>query len=102
MTEKEREPYPWLTIHEDGSMEADLNGYTSVEADRCVVIMQELRAGRLVLSEAGPPRLTREEMGRVYVAHAEDCPSPAQCTCDNEGLKARVRAALADTETGAG
>ena len=53
-----------------------------------------------VSSEAVPPRLTREEMGRVYVAHAEDCPSPAQCTCDHEGLKARVRAALADTETG--
>lgn len=49
-------------------------------------------------SPSGEP-LTREEMGRVYVGHAEECPShsvfPAQCDCGHQELKARVRAALA-------
>lgn len=46
----ERNPYPWLTIHADGSMEADLSG-TPAEGDRRLVIMQELSAGRVVLPE---------------------------------------------------
>lgn len=53
--------YDWLTIHPDGSYEMDLKGVTGAEADRRLVIMQELREGRLRLPEqpeVEPPRLS--------------------------------------------
>lgn len=43
-------PYPWLTIYPDGHMECDMIGTTAVEADRRLVIMQELQAGRLKIA----------------------------------------------------
>jgi hypothetical protein len=43
-------PYPWLTIYPDGHMECDMIETTAVEADRRLVIMQELQAGRLKIA----------------------------------------------------
>lgn len=50
--DKRPEAYPWLTVHKDGSMEADMEGTVPAEVDRRLIIMQELQAGRLTLAAA--------------------------------------------------
>jgi hypothetical protein len=47
-TPSERDPYPWLTVEDDGSYSFDLAGCTPVEQDRRLVIVQELQAGHVV------------------------------------------------------
>lgn len=42
--------YEWLTVHDDGSLSADLRDTSPAETDRRMVITQELLAGRVVLA----------------------------------------------------
>jgi hypothetical protein len=44
------ERYEWLTVHDDGSLSADLRDTSPAETDRRMVITQELLAGRVVLA----------------------------------------------------
>lgn len=48
------EAYPWLTVAKSGIIAADLTGCTPAEADRRLIIVQELQSGRLALAPARP------------------------------------------------
>lgn len=72
--------YPWLTITEtdDGpGMSGDMEGTSPAEMDRRLIIMQEIKAGRLMLPEA--PVLDEDSV--ICCDHV----TQAKPSCENGG-----------------